>query len=279
MHNLLRSFPNDNRPIVDETNDTLSLIHFNLVRLQEGERFSQQLENHESVLVVLSGSCRIEVDGQIFDTVGQRKDIWSGSADSVYVPVNGQAVIKALSDTCEIAIAGGTYDKALEPFRIRPQEVDMVDVGSAETKTRRRIFHILGKNADGRAGHLLVSELYCDEGCWSGYPSHKHDEENGDKESEFEELYYYRFQPQTGFGGQFVFQPDGSSAAYMTRDGDTFILKKGFHPTVTSPGHDEYIFTIIVGRHRRSLIQHFYKEHSYLQDKIPGLQAMTDKFK
>lgn len=279
MHNLLRSFSNNNQPIVDETNDTLSLVHFNIVRLQYDELFTQRLAKHESVLVVLSGTCRIEVEGTTFETVGQRKDIWDGRADSVYVPVGGQAVVTALSKTCEIAIAGGIYDKTLEPFRIGPEDVDMVDVGSPETKTRRRIYHILGKNGDGRAGNLLVSELYCDEGCWSGYPAHKHDEEKGEEESEFEELYHYHFRPQTGFGGQFIFQPDGTSAAYMTRDGDTFILKRGFHPTVTSPGHDEYIFTIIVGKYRRSLIQHFCKEHEYLLDRIPGLQAMTEKFK
>ena len=65
----------------------------------------------------------------------------------------------------------------------------------------------------------------------------------------------------------------------MTRTGDTFLLDRGYHPTVTSPGHDGYIFTIIVGRHRRSLIQHFSDEHNYLIDQIPGLQDMVDKFK
>ena len=51
----------------------------------------------------------------------------------------------------------------------------MVDVGSSETHSQRRIFHILGQNGQGRAGRLLVSELYADDGCWNGYPPHKHD--------------------------------------------------------------------------------------------------------
>jgi 5-deoxy-glucuronate isomerase len=155
----------------------------------------------------------------------------------------------------------------------------MVDVGSPETNSRRRIYHILGKNGEGRAGNLLVSELYADPGCWSGYPPHKHDEEDGDLESEFEELYHYRFNPETGIGGQFAFQPDGSSRAFMTQHGDTFLLDKGYHPTVTSPGHHKYIFTILVGKHRRSLIQKFSHEHAYLTDLIPGLKGMVDKFK
>lgn len=136
-----------------------------------------------------------------------------------------------------------------------------------------------GQNAEGRAGNLLVSELYADKGCWSGYPPHKHDEERGDQESEFEEIYHYRFRPQTGFGAQIAFQPDGSACAFMTRNGDTFLLDRGYHPTVTSPGHDGYIFTIIVGKNRRSLIQHFSADHDYLMGEIPGLQGMVDKFK
>lgn len=154
----------------------------------------------------------------------------------------------------------------------------MVEVGSIDTNSRRCIYHILGQNAEGRAGNLLVSELYADKGCWSGYPPHKHDEERGDEESAFEEINHYRFIPKTGFGAQIAFQPDGSSRAFMTRTGDTFLLDRGYHPTVTSPGHRGYIFTIIVGKNRRSLIQHFSDDHNYLMEEIPGLQDMVDKF-
>ena len=63
----------------------------------------------------------------------------------------------------------------------------MVEVGSVETHSRRRIFHILGQNGVGRAGRLLVSELYGDDGCWSGYPPHKHDTERAPEETDFEE--------------------------------------------------------------------------------------------
>ena len=79
------------------------------------------------------------------------------------------------SSDCEIAIAGGRWDEPMASFRITPEEVDMVDVGSNETKSRRRIFHILGNKQADSVGRLLVSELYADEGCWSGYPPHKHD--------------------------------------------------------------------------------------------------------
>ena len=176
-------------------------------------------------------------------------------------------------------VLSGRCAHTYETFRILPEAVDMVEVGSVDTNSRRCIYNILGKNADGRAGNLLVSELYADKGCGSGYPPHKHDEERGDDESAFEEIYHYRFRPDAGFGAQIAFQPDGSSCAFMTHTGDTILLDRTYHPTVTSPGHDGYIFTIIVGKQRRSLIQYFSDEHHYLMDQIPGLRDMVDKFK
>ncbi len=173
-------------------------------------------------------------------------------------------------DGTEIAVAGGVCDKAYPPFRVLPAEVDMVDVGSIETRSHRRIFHILGKNAAGRAGNLLVSELYCDHGCWSGYPPHKHDADQGDAETNHEETYHYRFRPESGFGAQLCFQPDGSSQCFMTRHGDTFLLDRGYHPTVTSPGHEEYIFTILVGKSQRGLVQNFKEDYHYLMARDPG---------
>ena len=279
MPDLIRGYDNQNQSIVDERSDLLSLSYFNMLHLSKGQSYRQQIRQFETVFVVMSGNCVIEVNGSRFADVGQRKDIWSGNADSVYAPPGAEAQVVANSEKAEIAVAGGCCDQPYEPFRIPPEEVDMVEVGSVETNSRRCIYHILGKNADGRAGNLLVSELYANKGCWSGYPPHKHDEERGDKESEFEEIYHYRFRPESGFGAQIAFQPDGSSLAFMTRSGDTFLLDRGYHPTVTSPGHDGYIFTIIVGRQRRSLIQHFSDEHHYLIGQIPGLQDMVDKFK
>ena len=160
----------------------------------------------------------------------------------------------------------------------------MVEVGSSATKTHRCIYHILGQNGEGRAGNLVVNELYAEEGCWSGYPPHKHDteqmgENNVLEETAFEEVYHFRFNPETGFGAQIVYQPDMSSQAFLTRNGDTVVVDRGFHPTVTSPGHDEYILAILVGKHHRSLIQNFQKEHRHLMARFPGISDMQEKYR
>lgn len=265
-------------PIVDASSATLELIYFDLLTLSAEGQDTRRLPNHESLYVVLSGQVDMEVDGMLFEAVGGRADIWGGNADSVYAPVGAEVRVTARS-AAEIAIAGGLCSARHAPFRVRPDEVDAVEVGSRETHSQRRIVHLLGQRQNGRCGNLLVSELYAGEGCWSGYPPHKHDTESGDIETHHEELYHYRFLPETGFGGQLTYDQDGPVKTLMTRHGDTFLLDRGYHPTVTSPGHRGYIFTILVGKHRRGLIQQFDPAHQHLTSVIPGIDAMRDKFK
>lgn len=279
MPGIIRKYDNNNRPIIDRQCSLLSVTYFNLIRLNDGQTLQQKMEGFETVYVVLAGSCDISAAGQLFRGIGKRKDIWSGNADSVYVTTGAEVTVRGNLVGTEIAVAGGKYDRELPPFRITPDEVEMVEVGSNETKTHRRIFHILGPNTKGRTGNLLVSELFADEGCWSGYPPHKHDEDRGIEETAFEEVYHYRFRPDNGFGVQVVFQGDGSSECYMAKNGDTCMIDRGYHPMATSPGHQQYVFTILTGKYGNSLIQNFKEEYRYLMNGIPGISDMRKKFR
>jgi 5-deoxy-glucuronate isomerase len=242
-----------------------------------GETYEYLLPDFETVIVPMAGTCDLNAGGETFKSLGGRATVWDGKADAVYVGPNVHVTIVAQSG-CEVAIAGGWWDRPMVPFRIGPADVDMVDVGSNETKSRRRIFHILGQNGAGRAGNLLISELYADEGCWSGYPPHKHDTDQPG-ETAHEEMYHWRFNPPAGFGAQLCYGPGGETKAYMTRSGDTFAFSAGYHPTVTSPFHESYIFTILVGKTQRSLVQNFDGTYRPLMERIPGIAAMREKFK
>jgi len=279
MGTLLRAADNHNQPIIIPGQTETDLCYFNLLRLAEGERAQVTVPGFETLFAVLAGRVDVTVGEQSFRGVGGRPDVWSGQADSVYAGTGAEVIIEGRAPASEVAVAGGRCASSHAPFRILPEEVEMVEVGSAATHSRRRIFHLLGHNGAGRAGNLLVSELHCDPGCWSGYPPHKHDQERPPEETEFQEIYHYRFRPETGFGGQFFYDQGGDPRVVMTRNRDTFLFSHGYHPTVTSPGHEEYVFTILVGRHQRSLLQFWDPTHAHLTSVIPGLQAMRDKFK
>lgn len=277
MNNLIRHTADSQGPIVETGNALLGDVYFDLLHLEPGEEQTLNVPGFELVLVVQSGACTITCDNQIFRDVGDRRDIWSGKADSVYAGTAETILIMAGAEGCALAVAGGACFEPHASFRIRPDEVESVVVGSAETKSKREIFHILGQNGNGRAGKLLVSELYAEDGCWSGYPPHKHDTAR-EGETNHAELYHYRFNPPSGFGAQLHYNSEDARAEII-RDGDTYLLPSGYHPTVTSPGHRAYVFTILVGRDQRGLVQYFDPDHTHLIDYIPGLAGMRDKFK
>ena len=278
-------------PILPPGSPAADLCYFDLLQLGEGQSVRVRQPGFETLFAVLSGRADIEVGrtdaqgsqaSQRFADVGRRADVWSGRADSVYAGTGAEVTVTGRAAATEVAVAGGRTSGDFAAFRITPEEVEaaMVDVGSPETHSHRRIFHILGQNGAGRAGRLMVSELYADAGCWSGYPPHKHDTESPPEETAFHEVYHYRYRPETGFGAQLWYAGPGEEpAAHVTRHGDTFAFERGYHPTVCSPGHEAYVFTILVGAHQRSLLQRFDPTHRHLMAKIPGLQAMQDKFK
>jgi len=278
MPEFIKSYDNKNKPIVDNSLDCMSISYFNLIKLKAGEKHEIFMDSYESVWVVMSGNCDIYVDEVQFKNIGKRKDIWSGKAESVYAPI--QSKVKAIANTdVEIVVGGGKCDEKYEAFFIGQDDVVMVDVGSSDTKSHRQIFHILGQQHKDQSGRLLISELWAEEGCWSGYPPHKHDTDNLPEETDFEEVYHYRFNPENGFGGQYLMLEDGTETCFVTRNGDTFAFEQGYHPTSTSPGHQGYIFTILVGRTEKSLVQNFKEEYRHLMDKIPGISDMRDLFK
>lgn len=277
----IRPYDNGNEPIVPADNNWTPLIYFNDVRLAPGESYEHHLPEHESVCVVVRGSVDVTVGNTAFKQVGERKELWGGKPDSVYIPRNTGATITAVSDSAELFIAGGRTEKAMEPFRVSPKDVDTVQYGSDDTKTHRRIYHVLGKNVEGKTGNLLVSELFTvGAGGWSGFPPHKHHIERPPTESDFEEVFHYRFNPDHGFGAQFAYIGDDDfGPVYHVKNGSTILLDKSYHPSVAAPGYEMYYFTILCGRHQRSLIQYFHPDHEYQVHTIPGLKDMIAKFK
>jgi len=281
MQRHIKPHDNRNEPIVDVGNPLVPNTFFNDVKLTEGRRFSFCLENFESVIVLASGTCDVTVDGVQFERVGVRTGIFKGKPDAVYVPLGAEAVMTCLTDEAEVFIAGGRYEKQLRPFRVTPAEVETVQYGSDETKTHRKILHILGKNAEGRVGRLLVNELFTvGAGGWSGFPPHKHDEDIESSETAHEEVYQYRFNPPEGFAAQFLYEKEEDfGPVYHIKNGSTVIVDKGYHPVVVAPGYEMYYFTILVGQTSRSLLQYFHPDHEYQVHTIPGIKDMIANYK
>ena len=275
------AYDNKNAPIIDVNDDTTPLIYFNPVLLKQGESHQYQLAGYETVVVLAGGTCHIKVDEKLYENVGVRKHVWDGNPAAVYAPVGSTVEVTCVSEQADVMIAGGRYEESLAPFEVTPEESDQIQYGSDDTKTHRKIKHILGQKNTTQRGRLLVSELFTvGAGGWSGFPAHKHDTERSPMETRYEEVYQFRFNPDQGFGAQFLYEhEDDTGPVYHIKNRSVIAIDKGYHPCVAAPGYEMYYFTVIVGEHSKSLIQHFDPHHEYQVHTIPGIKDMINKFK
>lgn len=286
MH--IAPFDNANKPIVDADDALVPLNYFNIVKLKKGEVFDYTVPGYETCIVPATGSVDVDVDGAQYPALGNRgADVWDGEPEGVYVPTGARVRLTCVSDSTETFIAGAKYDKVLEPFEVRESEIELVQYGSDDTKTHRKIKHILGTKYHDRVGRLLVSELFTvGAGGWSGFPSHKHDTDRFDPdsgemiESRHDETYNFRFKPNYGSGLQMLQRVDNEPGdAYHIMDGSTMLIDKGYHPCCVMPGYEMYYFTILGGLSQRSLKQYFQPTHAAQLHTIPGIMDMVAKFK
>lgn len=274
-------FDNKNKAIVGENDALVPLTYFNIVKMKAGEAFDYRLKGYETCVVPATGTVDVEAAGQSFDTIGHRgADVWDGDPEGVYVPTDTGARISAKTD-CEVFIAGAKFAETLAPFAVRSSDLDLVQYGSDDTKTHRKIKHILGANHHDRVGRLLVSELFTvGAGGWSGFPSHKHDTNRLPDETRHDECYNFRFKPDYGSGLQMLQRVDNEPGdAYHIMDGSTVLIDKGYHPCCALPGYEMYYFTILGGLSQRSLKQYFQPTHAEQLHTIPGIMDMVAKFK
>jgi len=275
-------FDNKNKPIIDVKNEKVPLNYFNIVKLKKDQLFEYKVGAYETCIVPATGTIDITVENIKYEKIGKRKiNVWDGEPEGVYIPTNTKVEFSCISQNAEVFIAGAKYEKTLEPFAVRSNELDIVQYGSDDTKTHRKIKHILGANQHKKVGRLLCNELYTvGQGGWSGFPPHKHDTDRLPYETRHDETYNYRFKPNNGFGFQ-LFQREENSLGESSHivDGSTVIIDKGYHPCVVAPGYEMYYFTILGGLSQRSLIQYFQPSHAYQIETIPGIKDMIAKYK
>lgn len=280
MH--IAPFDNRNEPIVGADDALVPLNYFNIVKLKKGETFEYAVPGYETGIVPATGTVDVKVGTfSATDLGGRGEDVWDGEPEGVYVPTGMTAEMTCMSDTAEVFIAGAKYDEVLEPFAVRADELDLVQYGSDDTKTHRKIKHIFGQKQAGKVGRLLVSELYTvGQGGWSGFPSHKHDTDRLPDETRHDETYNFRFRPNYGSGLQMLQREEGKSGdAYHIVDGSTICIDKGYHPCAVLPGYEMYYFTILGGLSQRPLVQYFQPTHAEQLHTIPGILDMVAKFK
>ena len=236
-----------------------SLIDLRLVRLVKGA--SETIgDDGEMCAVVLVGAVDVRVGGADLGVAVRSGDVFESPADAVYVPPGQMLELRAVSDAVVAVAAAPVTGRAAGRARmIRPSDQHVRSAGTGNWS--RTIRTVLGP--DDEAGRLIVGETINPPGNWSSYPPHKHDRHAPPEEAALEEVYFYRFKPESGFGVQLLYDDTGEHAK-IVRHGDVIVIPSGYHPVVAAPGYALYYLWVMAGE-GRALAPYLDPRHAWIQ--------------
>lgn len=219
-------------------------VEFRVVRVQGGAIQTGRTEASEVVLVFIEGAADVRSSRGEWGSVGGRATPFDGPPQAIYLPPDTDYRIFATTDL-EVAICGGLARNQLHCARLLAlEERDGHDRGTANA--RRRIYDILMNPQS--ASTLFVTEVHTPAGHWSSYPPHKHDVDDPPRESQLEEIYYYRVRPKAGFALQRIYSDDGElDATIAVRNHDVVLVPRGYHVCAAAPGYDLYYLNVLAG--------------------------------
>ncbi|HSA79291.1 MAG TPA: 5-deoxy-glucuronate isomerase [Geminicoccaceae bacterium] len=218
-------------------------VGFELYRLEPGQGLEASTGERELCLVLVAGKAKVRGFGEIGERMGPFEN---KKPYAVYLPKGASYQLEATTPL-ELALCSAPGGGSYQPRLIGPDHVAYSKRGK-DTNTRH-VYDILPESEPAHS--LLVVEVITPSGCWSSYPSHKHDTDNLPHESELQETYYHRLDPAQGFAFQRVYTDDGSLDETMcVHDGDVTLVPKGYHPCGTAHGYDLYYLNVMAGPKR-----------------------------
>ena len=223
----------------------------------------------EVAIVTLSGGASVLVrDGARFELPG-RASVWDGLPWALYLPAGISATATAMRGGR--GRGGRLRAEPWEwraPSRSSSAPIDVrVEIRGAGNATRQ-INHII--TPDFPADRLEVVEVYTPSGNWSSWPPHKHDTDAMPHEAILEEIYHYRFRRPEAWGVQRLY--GGSvDGLWPVRDGETVIVRDGYHPFVATHGDDAYYLNALAGD-VRTMACSFDPAHEAVMDAWPDME-------
>jgi len=216
-------------------------LGFEVRTLRPGQRFEHVDPARETCVVALSGSGVMELNGETRPFAG-RANPFGGLPHALYAPPRTPFAVLAETEV-ELGIGSAAATGRLRPRFIAPEDVTVEMRGGHNAL--RQITHVLDP---GDAERLLCVEVYTPSGNWSSYPPHRHDEHVPGVEVDLDEVYHHRIAPAGGFALQRLYDDSRElDDVVVVRDGDTVLVRRGYHPVVMAPGYDGYYLNFLAG--------------------------------
>jgi 5-deoxy-glucuronate isomerase len=224
-------------------------LYFEARSMDRGAVWEHDTQDHEMVIVLLSGNFKVESDKGNWETGNGRKDVFSGVAHTLYLSRNTKFKLTAISNTLDIAYGWCRTTEDYPPKFVRPEDTPVVLFGG-DNATRQ--FNDLVPPGFG-CSKMVAREVYTPSGNWSSFPAHKHDERRLDKDGNVlepvqEETYFYKFQKPGAYAIQQVYTKDRSlDEIIRAQHNDVVLIPKGFHPVVAEHGFHCYYLNFLAG--------------------------------
>lgn len=248
---------------------TLKMLEFGIIELGPEESLDYETKDREVAFIVLGGKAQFIANGKDYGMLGVRRNVFeSPKAEAFYAPRNAKVQIKSLWNV-KIAVCGTPVTEDSEPQAIRQDSVRVAKLGQKPWE-RDTSFIVDGST---NAKKLTIGEAYITPGNWAGFPPHKHDVDNMPAEGVLEEIYYFLFQPEQGFGIQCVYTKDGEiDEAYRVKNDELVEMQRGYHTTVGAPGYNTYFLWLMAGEH-----QGFFRSNDPDHEWVSAVENLLKK--
>ncbi|MFN8084197.1 MAG: 5-deoxy-glucuronate isomerase [Dermatophilaceae bacterium] len=227
--------------------------------LAAGESRAVETGGYEWIVLPLSGSFVVEVEGARHDLAG-RPDVFSGPTDLVYVGRDSSFTVTSVSGG-RVALP---FAVARSRFPVRYVDSASVPVELRGAGSCSRQVQNFGTPAALEADSIIACEVITPGGNWSSYPPHKHDEDREGVETALEEIYYFQMRVEPGAGpAPSSAQPAGPAFGYQrvygtaerpidvleeVRTDDVVLVPHGWHgPAMAPAGYDMYYLNVMAG--------------------------------
>ena len=129
-------------------------VGFEVLRLDAGRTVERRTGGEEVCLVLLEGYCNVSAGDDEWRGLGGRDSVFEAPPYAVYLPPGTEYSVGADS-YLELAVCSAPAENGVEPFLIRPEDIEVEVRGSGNAE--RRVHPIL--MAEGQAERLLVVEV------------------------------------------------------------------------------------------------------------------------
>ncbi|MEJ7451018.1 5-deoxy-glucuronate isomerase [Staphylococcus xylosus] len=266
-----------NKPVHRRLSDDVQVIHdlkpsdinlnyigLKVLDIKQNGIYEESTEDFELCIVALTGKINVSDGNETFNDLGTRDSVFERiPTDSVFISKHHNIKIEAMRDA-RVILCYSPADE-VRPTKLIPAKENGVE-DRGKYSNQRHVHNILPDTHEA-SEKLLVVEVYTNQGNWSSYPPHKHDQDDLPNESLLEETYYHEMNPSKGFVFQRVFTDDLSLDETMAvENSDVVVVPEGYHPVAVPDGYDGYYLNIMAGPKK---VWKFYNQpdHEWIIDR------------